>query len=44
MSATELFFNLVRQLDTRDGPEKLTKADIYGANSGDAGSVRLAAS
>jgi Leucine-rich repeat (LRR) protein len=44
MSATELFFNLVRQLDTRDGPEKLTKADIYGANIGDAGSVRLAAS
>jgi hypothetical protein len=44
MSATELFFDTVRQLDARDGSGELFTADIYGSNIGDAGSLRLAAS
>jgi hypothetical protein len=44
MSATELFFDIVRQLDSHDGSEKLVKADIYGANIADAGALRLASS
>lgn len=44
MSETELFFDTVRQMDAQEGSNRLTKADIYGSNIGDAGSLRLAAS
>ena len=44
MSATEHFFDVVRQLDAQTGHPALKKVDIYAANIGDAGSLRLAAS
>lgn len=44
MSETELFFDTVRRMDAQEGSQTLIKADVYGSNIGDAGSLRLAAS
>ncbi len=35
---------MIRQLDASEGSGRLTKADVYGANIGDAGALRLASS
>jgi len=44
MSATERFFDTIRQLDSKEGSQAVKKVDIYAANIGDAGSLKLAAS